>query len=126
MEPNLSPGDIIPIYQHWQYEFGKLGKAKLLEFKREGLYYILDELTEDGLEVPEAEQTVYSYNRWLVEIVELNSKGQSKYKVGQKILYNVPYVKYVGIMTSRDPNAKLSTYRGQTDRFIEIDGKEVF
>lgn len=52
-----------------------LGKAKLKEFVKEGIPFILDD-HEGGVPIPLSKQPVYSTQEWMVEFTELTDIGK--------------------------------------------------
>lgn len=107
--------DIRYIYSDYQEELEPLAKVKLLSLKREGLTFILDDMPKD-------KQIVYGTQYWECEIL-----ASKYYTRGYIKTFPIRYIYKIG-----DVQAELgykeddeSVYTIQ-DKFLEIDGEEIY
>lgn len=105
-------GEVVDLFKDWQYETTPLGRARLVKRVNCSAYeYIIDDNQEN---YSENSQIIFSFERWVVEF--LDDKRQ--------ITWNKRYVKRVGLPVST--NYKENTSRLPIDRFLTVNGKEVF
>jgi hypothetical protein len=109
------------IYQDAQQELGPLGEAKLTEYVKSGLPFILDEEQEHH-------QKVYRLDYYKL-------KWQSKTELGESIIhsdkeYPIRVLHHTGIITSTPSKEEEDTRTIQetylTDKFIKVNGISSF
>ena len=111
------------IFSDYQYETKVIGKVKLLEFIREGLNFILDDM-------PKEKQIVYGTQYWKCEII---SDG-GYYPKGYVKTFPIKYINNIGPITSKeqieddDEITEEEYLKTQiiVDKFIEFEDQSVF
>ena len=120
---NLEQGMQRWIFSDYQYETKVIGKVKLLEFIREGLTFILEDM-------PKETQVVFGTQYWRCEI--LSDGGY--YPKGYIKTFPIKYINNIGPITSKqqfdeDEDITEEQYLENQliiDKFIEVDGEQIF
>lgn len=103
------PGDVVTIYADWEKQETPIGEAKLVEFRKQGLSFILEDT------YPEADQIVYNWQEWLVEREFISEKSKPFL-----ILEKIRYIDTVGIANSADDEDEEDDYSPPSkDSFLE-------
>lgn len=102
------------IFSNYQEEKKVIGRVKLLEFVREGLEFILEDMPKD-------DQITYGTQYWKCEIV---SDG-GYYNKGYIKTFPIRYIKNIGV-TYLDGFDDFEKEDIIIDKFIEIDGEEIY
>ena len=108
------------IFRNYQEEKNVIGRVRLLEFIKEGLTFIPDEMSD-------IKQIIYGTQYWKCEILS----DDSYYTKGTIKTFPIRYICHIGRMSSNQDEVELSEeeYLKQykvIDKFIEIDGQECF
>lgn len=112
--------EISTVYLDWQTETNPLGECILNTKIRDGYTFILDEEHEDK------STRVYSYERWNVTFIVLTDLGKTIYKVGQTADMNIRYLYNIGTTKSRYKPEYDEPIITLYDKFLKVDGVEVF
>lgn len=113
------------IYLDWQRNAHLLGEAKLLKKLKDGRTFILEDIQEDGTPIPENKQVVYTYETWWVSFLTLTDLGERYVANPEFYVANIRKLYMVGISTATDQKDEWS-WHGRQDKFIEINGKEIY
>jgi len=128
----MNIGDTVKVYLNWQEEKEFLGKALLLEKIKEGYTFILEDTYEDPYnidikyKIPENQTQVYSFNRWRVEFLSLSLLGKKYIKPKEIREYNIRYLDTIGLASSAIHNDIDDHNKLLVDKFLTVNGVEVF
>lgn len=107
-------GDEIFIFKDYETETDVLAKVKLLSLKREGLPFILEDMKKE-------EQIVYKAQYWECEIINSNYYNKGYIKTFPiRCLLSVGSIPSTNVDDIQEENYTI------IDKFLEIDGEEIF
>lgn len=109
----MKENDELLIYKDYQTETQVLGKVKLISLNRDGLPFILEDMGKDT-------QIVYGTQYWLCEILE-----DCYYRKGTQKTFPIRYISNIGFVPTTVPDEIEEEYK-LIDKFIEIDGEEIY
>lgn len=101
----MKVGQMVPVYLDPYQNLGYEGEAELVEYMGKGLPFILDE-------VPDKYQVTYQHDKWKVKLNNFTCIRKIRRVVSSK-----------GVVRNMDEFTS-SSYK--IDRFLEIDGKEIY
>ena len=113
------------IYLDWQHNAHLLGEAKLVKKLKNGRTFILDDVDENGIPIPESQQVVYTYETWWVEFIDLTSLGERYVSNPEFYVANIRKLYLIGIATAKDQKDEWS-WHGRQDKFLIVNDKEIF
>ncbi len=99
---------------------------------RDGETFIIEDQYTDpfmdgeSLRIPESLTPVYNYQRWVIEFTHLTPLGEHSLKIGDKRQHNIRYLDTIGISKSSIPQEDPVYTKMLEDRFLSINGIEVF
>lgn len=104
----LVPDNVLDVYFNYDSDTDYLGKVKLIEKKNDGLPFTLEDASEDNY-------VTWSYENWLVEVVE-----SKYYKQGHRKLHKIPYHYNTGITHTATAGRETDGYQAPLldDNFI--------
>jgi len=102
------------IFKDYQTETDVLGKVKLLSLTREGLSFILEDMKKE-------EQITYGTQYWLCEFL-----SDCYYRKGDIKTFPIRYILSVGTVPGTSIDDIEEDNYTITDKFLEIDGKEIY
>ena len=107
-------GELRPIYEQSQTNKQLLGVARLLKKTKSGLPFIVDSEADN-------KQKVWIEEYWEIEWVLKTTLGHTINP--EKKTFPIRTLFYEGIGTSKEPSYSQTSAR---DKFLEVDGKEIF
>lgn len=106
------PGDVVTIYADWERQETPIGEAKLVEFRKQGLSFILEDT------YPEADQIVYNWQEW--DVSWINPEPVNNVKYDLFTCEKIRYIDTVGIANSADDEDEEDDYSPPSkDSFLE-------
>ncbi len=110
----MQVNDEIIIFKDYQTETEVLGKVKLISLTRDGLSFILEDMTKE-------EQITYGTQHWLCEFIE-----DCYYRKGYQKTFPIRYIQSIGLIPSTTQDDIEEENYTFIDKFIEIDGQEIY